>query len=137
MEVPNRDLRRWWPHVRPGLREVINNVPVSWIEDDVFKILVEGRAFLLAVTCGKEFAGFAVLAPDGDDFSGVKEMLIWETYAARGFPDMMASVLPFIEDRAKGLGFAGLVFHTSRKGWERAAPKLGFQERSRQYVKVL
>lgn len=123
--------------MRPGLRDVINNVPVSWIEDDVFKILIDGRAYLLAVTCGNEFAGFAILAPDGDDFSGVKEMLIWETWVKPGYPDLMEAILPYIEDRARGLGFAGLVFHTSRKGWERAAPRLGFRERSRVYVKPL
>ncbi len=130
-------MRRWWAHVRPGLREVIDKVPVSWIEDDVFAILMQGRAFLLAVTHEKEFVGFAILAPDGDDFTGLKEMLIWETWVKAGYPDVMESILPFIEDRAKGLGYAGLVFHTSRKGWERAGGKLGFKERARVYVKPL
>lgn len=136
-EVRAHDVRRWWPFIREGLIAVKKKVPVSWIPEDIYGILLKGRAFVLAVTCGNDFAGFAILAPDGDEFSGVKEMLVWETYVRSGYPDLVDAVLPFIEDRAKGLGFHGLVMHSSREGWKRAAPKIGFVERNIIWVKPL
>lgn len=79
------------------------------------------------------YAGFVVLGHDVDQFSGQKSLLIWLAYAHQ--PLATEATMPYLEAIAKNRGFQHLVFHTTRKGWLKRGPEIGFELREYIYAK--
>lgn len=135
--MPASDLKAIWHEVRPGLEAVRAKTHPSWIQEEVFSILQQNRAWLVAAYRRQEFVGFAILSREFDQFTGNLEPMVWIAYAKREGDGMLDFVLPELEVMAKEMGFKTLIMHSPRPGWGKVGPKLGFHLRDCIYAKEL
>jgi hypothetical protein len=119
--VEPKELRAWWPYVRPRLEKILKKSPEFWIPEDVYADCLAGHSMLWAFISDSKPIGFVVLKPVQADLH------IWCAYAdGDGWRDGAWEHLLVI---ARQGGAKHLTFDSWRPGWQRLAKRLGFQPR--------
>ncbi len=109
------DLQGYWDLIKVGLEAVHKNASDGWIAEDVYHAIKAGLSTLHLVYQDQEYVGFVILTPmQGYD---VKKLHIWCAYNI-GEKDVLAIVIPQLEDMARSIGARKLTFASPRK-WER------------------
>jgi hypothetical protein len=96
----------------------------------VYAKVMSGDCALVCTFQERVFAGFVVLGYEVDQFSGKKSLLAW--LAWNRVDGAVEATMPFLEELGRKQGFDYLVMHTTRKGWLKFGPKIGFE--LREYV---
>jgi hypothetical protein len=134
------DIPLWWSELEPGVKNVreksSHTGSVTWKPEDVYAYLRVGQAWAYIALKDGKYAGFLIGGKARQDpFSSVKGMLIWIAWSkTRG---AMEGILPIIEEWARDAGYTYMEMSSSRDGWVKRAPKIGFRMRERTYVKSL
>lgn len=147
--VPQNDLARRWPKVRVALETVAKRTNPSWIQEQIYHVLADGRAFLNLTFYDTEIVGITIVCMDGDQFSGRTDALVLVGWAdprnqQRGIAEAVTVFTQEqIEQRCRQTGFLRLRMHSPRKGWmgngrhEGLAEKLGYRVQDVVYMKEL
>lgn len=95
--------------------------------DAVVEALEDGSAFLLP-----HRSGFSVLTLKGD------ALHVWISCVYVGHMANLAQCAAEVTEVARALGLGRVTFKTTRKGWQRVAPQMGFNQVSdNSYERVL
>lgn len=141
--VPPADLARWWPQVRAGIEEVIAKTQPTFIQEQIFNVLQNQRAWLNLTFMEKEIVGVTVVGRDGDQFAGTTDaiVLIAWTPASNRKRGIDRTVRVYtqarIEDQCRQIGIRVLRMHSPRPGMLKMAEELGYEPQEVVYRKVL
>jgi hypothetical protein len=117
------DLQRVWPLIRDEV--AIVEAPDGFIPEDAYAMCRAGDATLFLLHVDDERIGWMVLRLLGRDLH------IWLLYARPGFDPMSVfrDDLMMIARNATPHPALKLTFGSSRRGWEKVAPRHGFRLR--------
>lgn len=117
-------LHAYWPTIRPGVESVMRESGNGWIPEDVYLSLKLQQSTLHVGYVDNRYQGFVVLTPtkvhDGSNLH------IWLTYSEPS-ATMLPTFFPAIRECAEAMRAKRITFHSSRPGWARVAPTLGFE----------
>jgi len=111
------DLRQVWSQIKPSLEDMAKRS--TWIVEDAYCDLKEGRANLYLTIEDKYFTGYIITQTLGD------KLHIWAAYNNKN--DVLVDGLEAVKELAKEQGLSEITFISPRKGWDRIAPKIGFK----------
>ena len=111
------DLRQVWNQIKPSLEDMAKRS--TWIVEDAYCDLKEGRANLYLTIEDKYFTGYIITQTLGD------KLHIWAAYNNKN--DVLVDGLEAVKELAKEQGLSEITFISPRKGWDRIAPKIGFK----------
>jgi len=111
------DLRQVWSQIKPSLEDMAKRS--TWIVEDAYCDLKEGRANLYLTIEDKYFTGYIITQTLGD------KLHIWAAYNNKN--DVLVDGLEAVKALAKEQGLSEITFISPRKGWDRIAPKIGFK----------
>lgn len=122
-------VKQFWPEIRTGLEAVIKKTNPSWIPEDVYAVVMQGRAWVGVGFQDLEFAGFIVVSSENDQFTGTSSPMIWIAYSKEKIEGMLEFVLDEVCKIIKSQGGRQVIMHSPRAGWQKLAPHLGFELR--------
>ena len=115
--IPPSNLRQVWSQIKPSLEDMAKRS--TWIVEDAYCDLKEGRANLYLTIEDKYFTGYIITQTLGD------KLHIWAAYNNKN--DVLVDGLEAVKELAKEQGLSEITFISPRKGWDRIAPKIGFK----------
>jgi hypothetical protein len=115
--IPSNNLRQVWNQIKPSLEDMAKRS--TWIVEDAYCDLKEGRANLYLTIEDKYFTGYIITQTLGD------KLHIWAAYNNKN--DVLVDGLEAVKTLAKEQGLSEITFISPRKGWDRIAPKIGFK----------
>jgi len=115
--IPPNNLRQVWSQIKPSLEDMAKRS--TWIVEDAYCDLKEGRANLYLTIEDKYFTGYIITQTLGD------KLHIWAAYNNKN--DVLVDGLEAVKALAKEQGLSEITFISPRKGWDRIAPKIGFK----------
>jgi hypothetical protein len=115
--IPSNNLRQVWNQIKPSLEDMAKRS--TWIVEDAYCDLKEGRANLYLTIEDKYFTGYIITQTLGD------KLHIWAAYNNKN--DVLVDGLESVKALAKEQGLSEITFISPRKGWDRIAPKIGFK----------
>lgn len=117
------DLPRVWPTIRSEIATV--EAPDGFIPEDAYAMCRAGEAALFLLHVGDERIGWMILRLLGLDLH------IWMLYAKPGYEPMSIFRADLMDIARKTTPHAArkLTFGSSRRGWEKVAPRHGFRVR--------
>ena len=115
--IPPNNLRQVWSQIKPSLEDMAKRS--TWIVEDAYCDLKEGRANLYLTIEDKYFTGYIITQTLGD------KLHIWAAYNNKN--DVLVDGLESVKALAKEQGLSEITFISPRKGWDKIAPKLGFK----------
>ena len=115
--IPPNNLRQVWNQIKPSLEDMAKRS--TWIVEDAYCDLKEGRANLYLTIEDKYFTGYIITQTLGD------KLHIWAAYNNKN--DVLVDGLEAVKELAKEQGLSEITFISPRKGWDRIAPKIGFK----------
>lgn len=119
------EMRAHWDKIRPGLLSLIERGqnPGGWLPEDVFFMALQGQITVFLIEVNGEDDGFLILRKI-DEF-GSSRLHIWVLYSLTN-KDVMAIFSDDLDVIANTAGCTSTSFGTTRKGWEKVAPKYGY-----------
>ena len=111
------DLRQVWSQIKPSLEDMAKRS--TWIIEDAYCDLKEGRANLYLTIEDKYFTGYIITQTLGSTLH------VWAAYNNKN--DVLVDGLESVKELAKEQGLSEITFISPRKGWDRIAPKIGFK----------
>lgn len=121
-----------WPRLRDALEETGSSD--GCIPEDVYCAVKMGGASLHLLLIDEVECGFLVLRGI-QDFDGVR-LHIWVLYA-KSDVDVMAEFSDELDGMARSINASRVTFGTSRRGWEKVAPRYHFQVREIVYERKI
>jgi hypothetical protein len=121
-----------WPRLRAPLEDT--GASDGTIPEDVYCAIKMGGASLHLLMVDDVECGFVVLRGI-QDFDGAR-LHIWVLYA-KSDVDVMAEFSDELDNLARNINAAKITFGTSRRGWERVAPRYHFQVREIVYERKI
>jgi hypothetical protein len=115
--IPPNNLRQVWSQIKPSLEDMAKRS--TWIVEDAYCDLKEGRANLYLTIEDKYFTGYIITQTLGD------KLHIWAAYNNKN--DVLVDGLEAVKELAKEQGLSEITFISPRKGWDKVAPKIGFK----------
>ena len=115
--IPPNNLRQVWSQIKPSLEDMAKRS--TWIVEDAYCDLKEGRANLYLTIEDKYFTGYIITQTLGD------KLHIWAAYNNKN--DVLVNGLEAVKELAKEQGLSEITFISPRRGWDKIAPKLGFK----------
>ena len=115
--IPPSNLRQVWSQIKPSLEDMAKRS--TWIVEDAYCDLKEGRANLYLTIEDKYFTGYIITQTLGSTLH------VWAAYSNKN--DVLVDGLESIKALAKEQGLSEITFISPRKGWDRIAPKIGFK----------
>jgi hypothetical protein len=125
------ELSQYWPLVKRGVETVAERGSDGWLPEDVYMALKQGISLLYIAFVSQYYVGFLVVTPAAG-WSG-PQLHVWLLFN-RGARDVLATFLPDLVALAKERGAQRITMSSPRKGWERRAPQLGFEQGLTNYV---
>lgn len=117
-----------WPRLRAPLATI--EAPDGWLPEDVYVTLKMGGATLYLIVIDDKEVGFLILR-NVKDFDGAR-LHIWLLYANSDV-DVMAEFSDQLDEIARGINASTITFGTTRRGWEKVAPRYHFSVRETIY----
>lgn len=111
------NLRQIWNQIKPSLEDMSKNS--TWIVEDAYCDLKEGRANLYLTIEDKYFTGYIITQTLND------KLHIWAAYNTKN--NVLVDGLEAVKKLAKQQGLSEITFISPRKGWDKIAPKIGFK----------
>lgn len=116
-----------WHTILPGLEEAIANSAYEVSPERVKEELGAGRWLLWVAQLGGRYAGFTVTELlNSDKGVWVNLLFSWCDPQTRGAADVWGDGVKQIEGLARSMNLRGLKFLSTRKGYEKKAPRYGF-----------
>ena len=113
---PN-ELKQVWSQIKPSLESMASRS--TWIVEDAYCDLKEGRANLYLTIENKYFTGYIITQTLED------KLHVWAAYNTNN--DVLKDGLEATKELAKQQGLSEITFISPRRGWDKIAPKLGFK----------
>jgi len=136
-------LEEVWDLVREDLPNVIRKTGYGYRTERVYMAILQGSCSLFMGFMNRGHVATVVLAGATNPLTGQNELTI--VSAEKDDQDLKARViepmevrqrcLDSIEEIARGMNVRRIGFHSTRRGWLRQAPKLGFRLREYTFVK--
>jgi hypothetical protein len=122
------ELAAVWPSIRDEVAEIATHAPDGWIPEQVFTALALNQASLHLGYIDKRLVGWMVVRVL-DEYDG-RRLHVWLMYASNKTCDLFETFGDEFDALARSVGAKRITFSTTRRGWERTAPHLGFDVRS-------
>jgi hypothetical protein len=132
--VPRSQVPRIWPLLYEGVTTYIEKTPhqIGTPPEILHNLTSEGGDELLIIMVnGKEYVGFGtfkILNLEGE---------VWGTFAmiyAKPSHDVLPEAMELARDYFRRRGCTHMNYFTARKGFQKLAPRLGFQSRIIEWV---
>lgn len=121
-----------WSRVREPLLTLSRGD--GWIPEDIYCACVQGGATLYMIGIDGAEVGFVVLRSI-NDFDG-RRLHIWVLHA-RSDVDVMAEFSGELDNIGRSINAVRLTFGTTRRGWEKVAPKYDFSVRETVFQRLI
>jgi hypothetical protein len=131
---PDAQLREVWDDIREGLNDILAKGAYTWLPEDIYVAIKTRQSVLLVGMADNRFAGFVVLTLN-KGFDGL-EGNVWCAYNI-GKSEYIDALMPVIDDFLRESGCKRATMISSRPGWAKIAPKLGFKPVYTTYSKEL
>ena len=115
--IPPSNLRQVWQQIKPSLEDMAKRS--TWIVEDAYTDIKEGRAQLYLTIKDKYFTGYIITQ------TLEYKLHVWAAYNINN--DVLKDGLEATKELAKQQGLSEITFISPRKGWDKIAPKLGFK----------
>jgi len=119
------DLHEHWPVIREGLEKVAV-AGAGWLIEDAYMLIKTNAANLHIGSLEGNYVGF-IITQQVPTYAGLS-VHIFATYSNANNFNLLHEAMPEIKEWAKNVGAKKLTFSSKRKGWEKQAEKLGFQQ---------
>lgn len=113
-----RHIREVWDAIKPGLLKVKAKAgeAAPWRPEDIYSEVLNNQAALY-LDAESADAGFVVVYPHTDTYSGLKSLWIWVAYSPLG--DAASRYLNDLKALARLAGCSRLMMSSPRRGFER------------------
>ena len=115
--IPPNNLRQVWSQIKPSLEDMAKRS--TWIVEDAYSDIKEGRAQLYLTIENKYFTGYIITQRHGS------ALHIWAAYNEKN--DVLEKGLEAVKELALSHRLNKITFKSYRKAWDKVAPKLGFK----------
>ena len=115
------DIKQYWSQIKPSLNDMANKSE-NWIVEDAYADLITGTAHLYLTIKDNVFVGYVILQNISNNIH------IWAAYGESD--NILQEGLNEIIKLAKQNKFKEITFTSNRKGWNKVAPKLGFEPKT-------
>ena len=133
--IPVEDVRVAYERIEQALHKIRKKSYADWIPADIYAALKSGNADLFMGYKKKYYAGFIVTSFI-QDAGGQPTLFLWAMYQNPGFNDKDNGFI-FLDTVAEEFNVSAIEFHSSRKGWARAAKKHGYEVITQIYRKEM
>lgn len=124
MAVAPIELPRVWNNVRACLEIVRKRTDASWLPEDVYREVREGRAVLYVPFIDGKACGVLVLTDSVDRYTGERILLIWIAFSHD--PRCIDPCLAEIDKMARDGDFRRIMSQSPRRGWIRRLRGFGY-----------
>ncbi len=111
--VPVQNLRDVWPTLQHGLQVVKQTNGESWIPEDVYAVLLHGRAALYAIYDGEELEGFGIYEVLNFAYEFKPRLNIWIGWSRNPAQGHLGVELS--RRIARAMGIDSIVFSTTQE----------------------
>ena len=133
--IPVEDVRVAYERIEQDLHKIRKKSYADWIPADIYAALKSGNADLFMGYKKKYYVGFVVTSFI-QDAGGQPTLFLWAMYQNPGFNDKDNGFI-FLDTVAEEFNVSAIEFHSSRKGWTRAAKKHGYEVVTQVYKKEM
>lgn len=130
--IASTQLGAVWSRVREPLLTLSRGD--GWIPEDIYCACMQGGATLYMIDIDGAEAGFLVLRSI-NDFDG-RRLHIWVLHA-RSDVDVMAEFSTELDGIGRSINAVRITFGTTRRGWEKVAPRYHFSVRETVYQREI
>ena len=123
-EIPQSEVKYSFEKIEPHLKKVIKKARADWITSDVYVALREGEAVLYMFYKEDVYVGFLIVQFLKNK-SGEVTLHIWATYQKPEYNYRNVG-FTFLEKLASEYNAVAIEFESSREGWKKEAPTMGF-----------
>lgn len=118
------------------VREPLLSLPCGdgWIPEDIYCACMQGGATLYMIDIDGTEVGFLILRSI-NDFDG-RRLHIWVLHA-RSDVDVMAEFSAELDSIGRSINAVRITFGTTRRGWEKVAPRYHFSVRETVYQREI
>jgi hypothetical protein len=120
--VPPDLLPAVWGMVLPGVEESLKYDPSGWTPDGTFAALESGRMHLHIAFRGDIYMGFSV-----SWLNRLPHANVWHVHILYS-NDRLLEAFPLLEQAARDAGADEMTWGSPRKGFAKAAEKMGFKQ---------
>lgn len=107
----------FWEVARPKIALVAKKMGADWIPDDVWKQIVELKAFLFAMFHGSDLVGIMVVRQDIDSLTGKAYVLAFINWFENFNDEIAAECVKFYDTLAAEMKTDTIRFYSPREGW--------------------
>lgn len=126
--IKPEDISNEWGLIKPGVEKVWEH-GTHWLVEDVYMMLKMGQANLHIGYKNGDYVGFLILTPV-KNVEGTA-LHIWAAYFS--VRDLRKEVMMYLDKWANDMGADRITYQSTRHGWEKVAPLLGFDPVSTLY----
>ena len=133
--IPVEDVRVAYERIEQDLHKIRKKSYADWIPADIYAALKTGSADLFIGYDKDYYAGFIVTSFI-QDAGGQPTLFLWATYQNPEFKHKDNGFI-FLDKLAEECNVSAVEFHSSRKGWTKAAKRHGYEPIMQVYRKEM
>ena len=133
--IPVEDVRVAYERIEQDLHKIRKKSYADWIPADIYAALKTGSADLFIGYDKDYYAGFIVTSSI-QDAGGQPTLFLWATYQNPKFNHKDNGFI-FLDKLAEECNVSAVEFHSSRKGWTKAAKRHGYEPVTQVYRKEM
>ncbi len=133
--IPVEDVRVAYGRIEQDLHKIRKKAYADWIPADIYAALKIGNADLFIGYDKDYYAGFIVTSFIQDE-GGQPTLFLWATYQNPEFKHKDNGFI-FLDKLAEECNVSAVEFHSSRKGWTKAAKRHGYEPVTQVYRKEM
>jgi hypothetical protein len=123
--IKQGDIQDVWETIKPGLDKIASATD-EWIAEDIYMALKLNTCSLFLCEINGNYKGF-VVSQKQENYGKVK-LHIWAAFSQANDYNVLENSMDEIKSWANNIEAKKITFSTTRKGWEKVAPKLGFEK---------
>jgi len=133
--IPVEDVRVAYERIEQDLHKIRKKSYADWIPADIYAALKVGNADLFIGYEKDYYAGF-IITSFIKDAGGQPTLFLWATYQNPKFNHKDNGFI-FLDKLAEECNVSAVEFHSSRKGWTKAAKRHGYEPVTQVYRKEM
>jgi len=133
--IPVEDVRVAYERIEQDLHKIRKKSYADWIPADIYAALKIGNADLFIGYEKDYYAGF-IITSFIQDSGGQPTLFLWATYQNPKFNHKDNGFI-FLDKLAEECNVSAVEFHSSRKGWTKAAKRHGYEPVTQVYRKEM
>ena len=119
------DIHQYWPVIKEGVESICKSHD-HWIPEDLYTSIKTGSINCHVGYIGNRYVGFITTQQQQAETGN--KLHVWAAYSSGRDFDILSESVGKLKEWAANINANRITFSTTRKGWEKQAPKLGFNK---------